>query len=101
LSGSDMVLYLRKKASSSTSSSGVVADSVNRNSVVTSRTEAILPIFSADGFGSSLFSSSHTVEAVLEANPGLAARAQPFVSGVVIRLPDLAAARNDVINLWD
>ena len=42
-----------------------------------------------------------SVEAVLEANPGLAARAQPFVSGVVIHLPDLAPARTDVINLWD
>ncbi len=42
-----------------------------------------------------------TVEAVLEANPGLATRAQPFVSGVVIQLPDLAPARADVINLWD
>jgi len=36
-----------------------------------------------------------------QANPGLAARAQPFVSGVVILLPDLAPARTDVINLWD
>src|SRR5690606_22955277 len=58
LSGSDMLLYLRKKTSSSTSSSGVVANSVSRNSVVTSSAAVILPIFSADGFGSSLFSSS-------------------------------------------
>ncbi|WP_236213567.1 tail protein X [Metapseudomonas otitidis] len=42
-----------------------------------------------------------TVEAVLEANPGLAVRAQPFVSSVVTQLPDLAPARTDVINLWD
>ena len=42
-----------------------------------------------------------TVEAVLEANPGLAACSQPFVSGVIIHLPDLATARTDVINLWD
>lgn len=42
-----------------------------------------------------------TVEAVLEANPGLAVRAQPFVFGVVIHMPDLAQARTDVINLWD
>ena len=42
-----------------------------------------------------------TVEAVLEANPGLAGLSQPFVSGVVIHLPDLAPARADVINLWD
>jgi phage tail protein X len=42
-----------------------------------------------------------TVEAVLEANPGLAERSQPFVSGVVILMPDLAPARTDVINLWD
>ena len=42
-----------------------------------------------------------TVEAVLEANPGLDACSQPFVSGVIIHLPDLATARTDVINLWD
>jgi phage tail protein X len=42
-----------------------------------------------------------TVEALPEANSGLATRAQPFVSGVVIQLPDLAPARADVINLWD
>lgn len=41
------------------------------------------------------------IEAVLEANPGLAARSQPFISGVVILLPDLALARTDVTNLWD
>src|SRR5690606_33619685 len=58
LSGSDMLLYFRKKASSSTSSSGVVTNSVSRTSVVTSSAAAIFPIFSADGFGSSLFSSS-------------------------------------------
>ena len=39
------------------------------------------------------------IEAVLEANPGLAARSQPFISGVVILLPDLALARTDVTNL--
>jgi phage tail protein X len=42
-----------------------------------------------------------TVEAVLEANPGLAAGAQPFVSGIVIHMPDLFPARADVIKLWD
>ncbi len=42
-----------------------------------------------------------TVEAVLEANPGLAGLSQPFVFGVAIHLPDLAPARTDVINLWD
>ena len=42
-----------------------------------------------------------TVEAVLEANPGLAAGAQLFVSGIVIHMPDLSPARTDVINLWD
>ena len=42
-----------------------------------------------------------TVEAVLEANQGLAERSQSFVSGLVIHLPDLPPARTDVINLWD
>ena len=42
-----------------------------------------------------------TVEAVLEANQGLAERTQSCVSGLVIHLPDLPPARTDVINLWD
>ena len=42
-----------------------------------------------------------TVEAVLEANPGLADYAQPFPAGVVIVLPDLAAANSEEVLLWD
>lgn len=43
------------------------------------------------------------VEAVLEENPGLAAEAQPFRAGLVIRFPDvsLAAAEADQIQLWE
>ncbi|SFU79782.1 tail protein X [Pseudoduganella namucuonensis] len=41
-----------------------------------------------------------TVEAVYAANPGLAARPQPFAAGVVIRLPDLVPPRADVVRLW-
>lgn len=41
-----------------------------------------------------------TVEAVYAANPGLAARAQPYAAGVLIRLPDLPAPRRDVVQLW-
>jgi phage tail protein X len=41
-----------------------------------------------------------TVEAVYAANPGLAAREQPFAAGVIIRLPDLPAPRSDMLQLW-
>ena len=41
-----------------------------------------------------------TVEAVLDANPGLAARRQPYASGVEIFLPDLTPARDEPIQLW-
>lgn len=41
-----------------------------------------------------------TVEAVLDANPGLAARRQPYAAGVAIFLPDLAPARDEPIQLW-
>lgn len=41
-----------------------------------------------------------TVEAVLEANPGLAEIPQPYSSGVLILLPDLPAARAETIRLW-
>jgi phage tail protein X len=42
-----------------------------------------------------------SVEAVLEANPGMAGEAQPFRDGVVIVLPDLPTAVEEVITLWD
>jgi phage tail protein X len=42
-----------------------------------------------------------SVEAVLEANPGLAAEPQPFRAGLLILLPDLPqAASEEVIQLW-
>jgi len=41
-----------------------------------------------------------TVEAVLDANPGLAARRQPYEAGVEIFLPDLTPARDEPIQLW-
>ncbi len=41
-----------------------------------------------------------TVEAVLEANPGLAAKPQPFVSGVEFLLPDMTLPVAKEINLW-
>lgn len=40
------------------------------------------------------------VEAVYEANPGLAARGEPFVAGIEIVLPDLAVARDEPVQLW-
>ncbi|MBA6117029.1 tail protein X [Pseudomonas putida] len=42
-----------------------------------------------------------TVEAVLQANQGLADEVQPFRSGVVVRLPALSAAAATSIQLWE
>ncbi|MHA7113735.1 tail protein X [Pseudomonas promysalinigenes] len=42
-----------------------------------------------------------SVEAVLQANQGLAEQAQPFRSGVMIRLPPLTPAPAKVVQLWD
>ncbi len=41
-----------------------------------------------------------SVEAVLEANPGLAAKPQPFVSGIEFSMPDIAVPVTKEINLW-
>ncbi len=41
------------------------------------------------------------VEAVMDANQGLADIAQPFAAGVLILLPDLPAGAGAVIRLWD
>ncbi|TDJ77630.1 phage tail protein [Pseudomonas putida] len=42
-----------------------------------------------------------TVEAVLEANQGLADEAQPFRSGVLIRLPEVNVPGTATVQLWD
>lgn len=42
-----------------------------------------------------------TVEAVLQANQGLAEEPQPYRAGVLIYLPDLAAAEVEQVTLWD
>ena len=42
-----------------------------------------------------------SVEAVLDANQGLADEPQPFRAGVVIVLPDLPAPAQEGISLWD
>lgn len=43
-----------------------------------------------------------TVEAVLEANPGLALVSQPYHAGVEILLPDVAVAATVAsVKLWD
>ncbi|WP_236201384.1 tail protein X [Pseudomonas pseudonitroreducens] len=41
------------------------------------------------------------LEAVLDANPGLADEAQPLRNGVIIRLPELLAPANQSVRLWD
>ncbi|HDV6325491.1 tail protein X [Burkholderia cenocepacia] len=41
-----------------------------------------------------------TVEAVYDANPGLANQLQPFAAGVEILMPDLDAPRVESIQLW-
>lgn len=42
-----------------------------------------------------------SVEAVLDANQGLADEPQPFRAGVLIVLPDMPVATEEVIQLWD
>ena len=42
-----------------------------------------------------------SVEAVLNANQGLADEPQPFRAGVLIVLPDVSSATEEVIQLWD
>ncbi|MGS0736173.1 MAG: tail protein X [Pseudomonas sp.] len=42
-----------------------------------------------------------TVEAVLDANQGLADEQQPFRAGVLIVLPDLPDPTDEVVMLWD
>ncbi len=44
---------------------------------------------------------SGTVEAVLAANPGLAAARQPFLAGRIIHLPDLPAPVRETVTLWE
>ncbi|WOE81600.1 tail protein X [Pseudomonas protegens] len=41
-----------------------------------------------------------SVEAVLDANQGLADEPQPFRAGVLIVLPELSAATEAVVQLW-
>ncbi|MCE4053484.1 tail protein X [Pseudomonas sp. Au-Pse12] len=41
------------------------------------------------------------VEAVLDANQGLADEPQPFRAGVLIRLPELATRAEAMVQLWD
>ena len=41
-----------------------------------------------------------TVEAVLDANQGLANEAQPFRAGLLIHLPDLPAPSDEGVMLW-
>ncbi|MFJ4154177.1 tail protein X [Pseudomonas sp. NPDC089752] len=41
-----------------------------------------------------------SVEAVLQANQGLADERQPFRSGVIIRLPELSVAADSTVQLW-
>jgi len=42
-----------------------------------------------------------SVEAVLDANQGLADEPQPYRDGVVILLPNLAAPAREQVTLWD
>jgi phage tail protein X len=42
-----------------------------------------------------------SVEAVLEANQGLADEPQPYRTGVVIVMPDLPSPTEEGISLWD
>jgi len=44
---------------------------------------------------------SRSVELVLDANPGLAGEPQPFRAGLLIVLPDMPVATEEVVMLWD
>jgi len=44
---------------------------------------------------------SGTVEAVLDANQGLADEVQPYRAGVVIVLPDMPASTEELVMLWE
>jgi len=41
------------------------------------------------------------VEAVLDANQGLADESQPFRAGILIRLPQLPVLAEAMVQLWD
>lgn len=42
-----------------------------------------------------------SLEAVLDANPGLSGEEQPLRAGVLIRLPELLTATSTTVLLWD
>ncbi|TDF78225.1 tail protein X [Pseudomonas sp. H9] len=42
-----------------------------------------------------------SVEAVLNANQGLADEAQPFRTGILIQLPELTVGSDATVQLWD
>lgn len=42
-----------------------------------------------------------TVEAVLQANPGLADETQPYRAGLLVLFPDLPVTSVETIMLWD
>jgi phage tail protein X len=42
-----------------------------------------------------------TVEAVLDANQGLADEPQPFRDGLKIRLPVVSSSAREMLSLWD
>ncbi|RKE24372.1 tail protein X [Paraburkholderia sp. BL23I1N1] len=44
--------------------------------------------------------SREVCESGYEANPGLAARTQPFAAGIIIALPDLNVQRDEPVQLW-
>ncbi|KJZ41729.1 MULTISPECIES: tail protein X [Pseudomonas] len=44
---------------------------------------------------------SGSVEAVLDANQGLAEEEQPFRTGLIIVLPDLPSPVTEAVTLWD
>lgn len=42
-----------------------------------------------------------TVEAVLDANPDLAAQREPYPIGLYIAMPDLPSASTETVTLWE
>ena len=56
----------------------------------------LLPLGLTIGYGH----LNSTVEAVLDANQGLADEVQPYQAGVVIHLPDVVGASEEGVMLW-
>lgn len=54
-----------------------------------------------DWICSKVYGRTDVVEAVLEANPGLAALGPVYDAGQIVVLPDMPAPTKEMVRLWD